>query len=74
MEHKRPTQANRIIKFMQAHGSITQRQASESLGCERLGARIFELKLDGYKITRRMVKVKNRYGEECTVAEYSLAE
>lgn len=72
-EHKRPTQAVRIIEYITAHGSITQKQAFEDLGCGRLGARIFELKEQGYPIERRMVTVRNRFGEECRVAEYYLA-
>lgn len=72
--NKRPTQANRIIRYMQANGSITQKQAMEDLGCMRLASRISELKCAGYKISRRMIKVKDRFGVDCTVAEYSLAE
>ncbi len=43
-------------------------------GCLRLASRISELKKQGYKINRRMIKVKNRSGEPCYVAEYSLSE
>ena len=72
--NKRPKQTSRIIQYMQDFGSITSREAMNDLGCMRLASRISELKRAGYKINRRMVKVRNRYGEECTVAEYSLAE
>lgn len=71
--NKRPTQASKIIRYMQDFGSITQLQALADLGCLRLASRISELKSAGWQINRRMIKVKNRYGESCTVAEYSLA-
>ncbi len=72
--NKRPKQASKIIRYMQAYDSITSKQAMDDLGVYRLASRISELKGYGYKINRRMIKVKNRYGEPCTVAEYSLAE
>lgn len=72
--HKRPTQASRIINYMKEFGSITSRQAMEDLGCMRLASRISELKEYGYKINRKMIKVKDRTGADCYVAEYSLAE
>lgn len=71
--NKRPTQADRIIRYMQDFGSITSREAINDLGVYRLASRISELRKNGYAINRRMIKVKNRYGESCTVAEYSLA-
>ena len=71
--NNRPTQASKIIRYMEEFGSITQLQALADIGCLRLASRISELRKTGYAINRRMVKVKNRYGEECTVAEYSLA-
>lgn len=72
--HKRPKQASKVIVYMQENGSITQLEALRELGCLRLASRISELKKQGYKINRRMIKVKNRSGEPCYVAEYSLAE
>lgn len=72
--NKRPTQAERVLKYMKYFGSITQREAINDIGCMRLASRISELKAAGHKINRRMVKVKNRYGESCTIAQYFLAE
>ena len=72
--NKRPTQAEKIIKYMRYFGSITQRDAINDLGCMRLASRISELRSAGYKISRCMVKVKNRWGETCSIAQYSLAE
>lgn len=71
-ENKRPVQAMRILSYMKQFGSITQYEALADLGCMRLASRISELKTRGYNIKKNMIKVKNRYGESCTVAQYSL--
>lgn len=65
-----PTQAQRILEYMQTHGGITQFDAMRDLGVMRLGARIFELKARGHKISSEMTEVKNRYGEKCRVKKY----
>lgn len=70
--HTRPTQSMRILNYMREHGSITQDDASKKLGVMRLASRISELKKNGYIITSKMVRVKNRYGETCRVKRYSL--
>lgn len=54
--NKRPKQASKIIRYMQANGSITQLQALRDLGCLRLASRISELKKDGYEINKRMIR------------------
>lgn len=60
-------QAERVLKYMRDFGSITQLEAMQDLGCMRLGARIFDLKREGYAI-------KNRYGEDTSYARYRLVE
>ena len=66
-----PTQAQRIIGYIENHGSITQLEALKDLGVFRLASRISELRKNGYKIESQMVKVENRYGETCRVKRYS---
>lgn len=68
------TQCDRVLKYMQDFGAITPLQALGDLGVMRLGARIWDLRQDGHKITRRMVSAKNRYGESVSFAEYKLEE
>lgn len=68
--NKRPTQAQRVLEFLKTHKSLTQQQALNELGVWRLSSRISELKNDGELIIKRMIKVKNRWDEECNVAEY----
>lgn len=66
------TQCERIVEYMNKHGSITQLQAYVDIGCWRLASRISDLRKQGYAIKREMIKVKNRYGESVPVARYSL--
>lgn len=66
------TQCKRLLEYLDKHGSITQLEAIEKLGIMRLGARIFDLKRTGYKIKTEMIEVKNRFGELCRCAWYSI--
>lgn len=70
--NKRPTQRDRILKYMLDFGSITQREAMNDLGVMRLASRIHELKELGYVIKTQDVAVVNRYGEKTMVAQYTL--
>ena len=72
MENSRPTQAQRILQYIEDFGSITQFEALKDLGVMRLASRVSELKKNGYPITGKMDTVYNRYGEKCTVKRYSL--
>lgn len=66
------TQTERVLQYLKDFGSITPLQALSDLGVMRLGARIWDLRQEGYPITRRMVGSKNRYGESVSFAEYRL--
>ena len=66
------TQINRLLAYMDEHKTITQIQALNDLGIMRLASRMSDLKQMGYPISKKMITVYNRYGEECRVAEYSL--
>lgn len=66
------TQCERILKYMHDFGSINPMQALDDLGVFRLASRITDLRKDGYKISRRMVTGRNRYGEKVSYAEYRL--
>lgn len=72
MENSRPTQAQRILQYIEDFGSITQFEALKDLGVMRLASRVSELKKNGYPITGKMDTVYNRYGEKCSVKRYSL--
>ena len=66
------TQCERILKYMHDFGSINPMQALDDLGVFRLASRITDLRKGGYKISRRMVSGKNKYGEKVSYAEYRL--
>lgn len=68
--NERPTQARRILLYMEKHGSITQFEAIAELGVLRLASRISELRKKGYPIEGKLVTVVNRYGEPCRVKRY----
>lgn len=66
------TQNERVLKYMQDFGSITQAQAFNDLGVYRLAARISDLRRDGVAIFSQLKAGKNRYGEAVYFSEYSL--
>lgn len=68
--NKRPTQVERIKKYIEDFGSITTLEAIVDLGVLRLGARICEMRKSGIKITDKQECVKNRYGEKCYIKRY----
>lgn len=74
MKNKRPTQADRLLVYLDSHVGITQLQATELFGITRLSGRIFELKEAGYPIISVWKEVKNRYGEVTRVKEYRLCK
>jgi hypothetical protein len=66
--HKRPTQAGRILRFLQDGQRLTAIDALELFGCFRLAARIHELRREGWGIAERTVETAS--GKR--IAEYSL--
>lgn len=63
----------RILHHMQHIGPITDRIAREEYGIQRLGARVWELKRDGYDIRDQFVPGVNKYGEKVHFKEYWLS-
>ena len=68
------TQCEKVLKYMQDFGSVNPQQAIADLGVYRLASRISDLRKGGHKISRRMVRGKNRDGEAVRFAEYRLEE
>ena len=54
------TQKDRIIRHLNAKGSITALDAMKDYGIMRLASRISELKDEGYNIRSEFVSSKNR--------------
>lgn len=72
MSNSRPTQAARIVEYMQKYNGITQFEALRDLGVMRLASRISELRKRGYKIESKIEAVKNRFDETVYIKRYSL--
>ncbi len=67
------TQCKKIMRFMEIHGTITQREAI-NYGIYRLASRIHDLKEQGIGIKTEMIEVKNADGTKSHVARYSLID
>lgn len=66
------TQCQRIIQYIKDFGSITHRDAFIDLAILNFGARMSNLRKQGYKFETTVEKSKNRYGEICTYNRYTL--
>jgi hypothetical protein len=67
-KNARPTQAGRILRFLQEGHRLTPLDALELFGCFRLAARVHELRREGWAIVERTVETAS--GKR--IAEYSL--
>lgn len=67
------SQCARILSRLEAGETITALQALDLFGCNRLAARISDLRKTGLEISTTTITVFNRDGVKCRVAEYSLA-
>lgn len=72
--HSRPTQAQRLLDYMNEFGGITQFEALRDLGIMRLASRVSELRKQGHKIESKTEPMKNRFGEKIYIKRYSLKE
>ncbi len=82
------SQKDAVLKFIERNGSITQREASEALGVDRLPARVSDInkilekpekvklygweRFAGKRIVPRYEYITNRYGNSTRIARYSL--
>lgn len=64
------TQKQQVLNYIDRFGSITQLEAIRDLGIMRLASRVSDLKRDGHKIKKTMVKNKNRFGKTIHYAKY----
>lgn len=63
------TQEQRILAYIDRHGEITQREAF-NLGCQRLSARIYDLKRKGIQLKRETRSVRNADGSHSNIGVY----
>ena len=66
------TQCERVLAYIEKHGSITSAEAFEQLGCARLASRINDLRHMGHDIVTTKVRSENRYGEIVYYARYTI--
>ena len=69
---KNNTQLNRILTHLLEHETITPLEALSEYGCYRLGARIADLRKQGYDIETKITSGKNRFGDSVNFATYRL--
>lgn len=69
---KNNTQLNRILAHLLEHETITPLEALSEYGCYRLGARIADLRKQGYDIETKITSGKNRFGDSVNFATYRL--
>lgn len=70
----KPSQKERVMKYIEDFGSISSFEAYKDLGITQLGARIWELKKDGIEIRTRWKNSFNRYGDKIVYKEYFIGE
>ena len=65
-------QKMRTLQYLLDFGSITSLEAIADLGITRVGARICELRKEGYPIISIPETGKNRYGETTRYTRYRM--
>lgn len=68
------TQVERIEKYINEFGSITQLEAQRDLGISYLPARVYDMKKDGYVFYQKIEKSKNRWGEPVSYLRYAFKQ
>jgi hypothetical protein len=66
------TQTERLIKYLAENESIDPLKAWKELGIYRLSDTVLRLRKQGFNIVTDRVKVLNKFGESCSVANYKL--
>lgn len=66
------TQSERVLKYIDTFGSITQKEASDALGVARLASRVNDLRKAGHPIISEVETGKNRFGEQTRWARYRM--
>lgn len=73
MEIELTKRERRVFDYMLEFGSITSLESFVDLGETRLSGCIWQLRKKGVNISTKFVDVRNRYGENRKVKEYSIA-
>ncbi len=65
-------QKQRVIDYINKFGSISSWEAYSDLGITQLGARIDQLKKEGYNFKTEWESSKNRFGDKTEYKRYYL--
>ena len=68
------TQCERLLAHLKLGLPLTAHKALYGYGCQRLAARMWDLRQMGHQIERTMVQVPTRNGGTARVAEYRLCQ
>lgn len=68
------TQKDRILQYIRQFGSISSWEAYSELGITQLGARVDNLKKEGYQFRTEWESGTNRYGEKVDYKRYYLVD
>ena len=66
------TQNERLLAYLKKGKTINPLESWVELGIYRLSDTIFRLRNEGFNIETEKLTVKNKFGENCTVANYKL--
>lgn len=69
---KRPTQAQRIVEYIDQNGSITRLDSSCKLFIFELSSRIISLEKKGWVFKKERESIKNSFGETKSFVRYSI--
>lgn len=71
--NKRPTQADKVMRYMEQHGSIDFMRSWSDLGISRLSARISEIENErNIPVSRQWCKFKAKDGTNVKYVKYSI--
>lgn len=66
------SQKQRLLDFLKKYGKINPLQAWRDLGIYRLSDTVLQLRKEGHDIETTKIEVKNKFDEDCKVAEYRI--
>ena len=68
------SQTETILKHLRTRGSITPLEALTEYGCMRLGARVYDLKRMGHRITAERMDYVTEHGVRKHYAKYRMED
>ena len=64
--------SQKILEYLEKHGSITSWEAIQHFRCTRLSGRIYDLRKRGHNITSTTEESVDANGEKCRYSRYRL--